>query len=387
MDFDYTPKQRKIYETVGELGRTRFAARAADYDARAVTPVENLKDLVDAGYAAAALSEEIGGLGGGALGKDPLASLLVVEQTARYCLSTAQCIHIHYNASHRIEQIGSPAQRKRLLGPVVEEGKFVNSTGSEPGRTARGLYNLQTVAEKVPGGWRVNGVKNYATLADTVHYNTIAAVAKDTPPPGGHLMLALPQGVEGLTIEPGSWDPIGMRAAVSPVLTLKDVFVPERDQLGELGESAKGRWQAKSHLSFAAQYIGGAEGVFDLLTEYLPRRGTAGDGYTQLRLGEIRIAIDAARWLTYRAAWLWARDIAAAELFSMNAKHQAIAAAVLAVERGAQIAGSSALDAGSALSRFIRDLRYQTLHENYDKTAATIGKYHLGQAYDVTSRL
>ncbi|GAA4328092.1 hypothetical protein GCM10023144_13520 [Pigmentiphaga soli] len=91
MDFDCTPRQREIYETVGELGRTRFAARAADYDAKAATPLENLKDLVAAGYGAAALSEEIGGLGGGALDKDPLVSLLVVEQTARYCLSTAQC--------------------------------------------------------------------------------------------------------------------------------------------------------------------------------------------------------------------------------------------------------------------------------------------------------
>lgn len=387
MNFDYTPKQLKIYNTVGELGRTRFALRAADLDAKATSPAENLQDLVDAGYGAASLSEEIGGLGGGALGADPLASLLVVEQTARYCLSTAQSIHIHYNASHRIERIGNAEQRERLLGPVVHAGKFVNSTGSEPGRTARGLYNLQTVAEKVPGGWLVNGEKNYATLADLVHYNTIAAIAKDTPPPAGHLMLALPQGVGGLTIEPGSWNPIGMRGAFSPVLKLKDVFVPDRDQLGELGESAKGRWQAKSHLSFAAQYIGGAEGVFDLLKDYLPKRGTAGDSYTQLRIGELRIAIDAARWLTYRAAWLWTRDIVAAELFSMNAKHQAISAAVMAIDRGAQVAGSSALNADSDLSRVIRDLRYQTLHENYDKTAATIGKYHLGEAYDVTARL
>lgn len=387
MDFSYTKKQRNIYETVGALGRENFARRAAEYDRLAITPVDNLQDLVDAGYAAASLREEIGGLGGGALGTDPLASLLVVEQTARYCLSTAQCIHIHYNASHRIDVIGNEEQRERLLGPVVESGKFLNSTGSEPGRTARGLYNLQTVADKVDGGWLVTGVKNYATLADVVHYNTLAGVARDVPAPDGHLMFAIPQGAPGFSIEPESWDPLGMRASYSPVLRLKEVFVPDRDVLGAPGESSKGRWQAKSHLSFAAQYIGGAEGLFDLLTEYLPKRGTAGDSYTQMRVGEIRIAIDAARWLTYRAAWLWRQDPEAAELFSMNAKHQAIAAAVLAMDRGCQIAGSSALAADSALARVVRDLRYQTLHENYDKTAATVGKAHLGQAYDVTSRL
>lgn len=179
-----------------------------------------------------------------------------------------------------------------------------------------------------------------------------------------------------------------MRGAFSPVLVLKDCFVADDDQLGAAGESPRGRWQAKSHLSFAAQYLGGAEGIFDYLVDYLPRRGTAGDSYTQLRLGQIRIAIDAARWLVYRAAWLWQqKDIGAAELFSMNAKYQALTAAVEISDKAAQIAGSSALLGDSPLARFIRDLRFQTLHENVDKTAATVGRFHLGQSYDVTSRL
>ncbi|MEC5386434.1 acyl-CoA dehydrogenase family protein [Uliginosibacterium sp. H3] len=387
MDFSFSKKHQEVYEVVGALGREKFAKRAQQYEAATGSPVENMKDLFDAGVAGASLREDIGGLGGGALGTDPLVSLLVVEQTARYCLSTAQCIHIHYNASHRVDQIGTPEQRERLIRPIIEKGVWLNSTGSEPGRTARGLYNLQTTAEKVDGGWVLNGVKNYATLADIVHYNTLSTIIKDVPPPDGHISFAIPQGAPGLTIEKGSWNPLGMRGAFSPVLVLKDLFVEDKNVLGGPGESAKGKWQAKSHLSFAAQYIGGSEGVFDILKDYLPKRGTAGDSYTQLRMGQIRIAIDSARWLVYRAAWLWPKDVAAAELFSMNAKYQALGAAVKTIELASQIAGSSALDADSALSRFIRDLRYQTLHENTDKTAATVGKYHLGQSYDVTSRL
>lgn len=388
MDFALTKKHREVYETVGALGREHFAKRAAHHDRTAQTPVQNLRDLFEAGLLGAALREEIGGLGGGALGTDPLVSLLVVEQTARYCVSTAQCVHIHYNSSHRIDQIGNEEQRERLLRPIVEQGALLNSTASEPGRTARGLYALQTEAEKVAGGWVLNGVKNYATLADAVHYNTLSAVIKNQKAPEGHISFAIPQGAPGLTIEPGSWDPIGMRGAFSPNLILKDCFVPDKDTLGTPGETPRGRWQAKSHLSFAAQYIGGSEGIFDYLKEYLPRRGTAGESYTQLRMGEICIAIDAARWLVYRAAWLWQqKQIAEAELFSMNAKYQALQTAILVMDKAAQIAGSSALLGDSPLARFIRDLRFQTLHENLDKTAATLGKYHLGQNYDVTSRL
>jgi alkylation response protein AidB-like acyl-CoA dehydrogenase len=71
----------------------------------------------------------------------------------------------------------------------------------------------------------------------------------------------------------------------------------------------------------------------------------------------------------------------------MLAKYRAIDAAVEVMDKAVQIAGSSALHADSVLSRLVRDLRVQTLHENLDKTAATIGRAHLGQSYDTTARL
>ena len=57
------------------------------------------------------------------------------------------------------------------------------------------------------------------------------------------------------------------------------------------------------------------------------------------------------------------------------------------MDKAAQIAGSSAFMADAPLARMFRDLRVQTLHENIDKSAATIGKYHLGQEFDTTARL
>ena len=71
----------------------------------------------------------------------------------------------------------------------------------------------------------------------------------------------------------------------------------------------------------------------------------------------------------------------------MLAKHRAIENAVIVMDKAAQIAGSSAFMADSPLALKFRDLRIQTLHENIDKSAATLGKYHLGQSYDVTARL
>lgn len=388
MNFELSAQQKKVYNTVGELGRGKFAARAARADQEAKTPMDNMRDFRDAGLLAMTVAEERGGMGSGCAGKDPLLYLLAVEQTARYCMSTAQCIHIHSHGAHYVDQVGTPKQRKDIIGRVVEEGALLNATGSEPGRTSRGQYNLITIADRVEGGYKISGLKNYATLGDVVDYNIIFAGIRDKPGADGHLGVAIPKENKGVKVVDGSWNPIGMRGAASPTLRLEDCIVSDDYVLGPPGYYPKEKWQARFHLSFAAQYLGGSEGIFDLVKEYLPKRGIAGDSYAQLRLGEMRVGIDSVRWMIYRAAWLWTRDSRQeAELFSMAAKHRAIENAVMVMDKAAQIAGSSVFWADTPMSRFFRDMRIHTLHENLDKTAATLGKFHLGQEFDTTARL
>jgi alkylation response protein AidB-like acyl-CoA dehydrogenase len=386
MEFQLSAKHQKVYDTVGSLAREKFVPRAAKADQEARTPVENLRDFRDAGLLGMTVSEELGG--SGCAGKDPLLYLLAVEQTARYCMSTAQCLHIHCHGAHYVDNVGTKKQREHILGEVIGKGALLNATGSEPGRTSRGLYSLVTIADRVANGYRISGLKNYATLGDVVDYNIIFAGIRDKTGADGHLGVAVPKNAPGLTVVEGSWNPIGMRGAASPTLKLDDCFVSDDHVLGEPGIYPRERWQARFHLSFAAQYLGGSEGIFDILTDYLPKRGTAGDSYTQLRLGEIRVGIDSVRWLIYRAAWLWTQsDRVGAELFSLVAKHRALENAVQVMDKAAQIAGSSAFWADSPMSRFYRDMRIHTLHENLDKTAATLGKFHLGQPFDTTARL
>lgn len=388
MNFDFSPRHREVYEEVGRLGREVFAVRAAAHDAEASLPLDNLRDLSDLGLLKLTISRDLGGEDSGARGSDPLLYLLAVEQTARYCPSTGQCLHIHSHGAHYVNHVGTPEQRREILGRVVEEQALLNATGSEPGRSARGLYGLTTLADRVQGGYVVNGLKNYATLAEAAAYNIVFALLKENRSADGHLGVAIPQGAEGFSVVPGSWDPIGMRGAVSPQIRLDNVFVADGHVLGSPGTNPRERWQAKFHLGFAAQYLGAAQGIFDELRAYLPTRGTTADPYAQLRFGEIRVAIESARWMVYRSAWLWTQgDEPRAELYAMEAKHRTITAAVEVMDKAAAIAGSSAFLDNSALARFYRDLRFHTLHENVDRTAATIGQAYLGEAFDTTARL
>ena len=388
MNFDFSKAQQEVYELVGYLAREHFAARAAASDRDRTLPLANLRDFFANGLLGLTIAQERGGLGSGVMGRDPALYLLAIEQTARVDLSTAHCLHIHLHATHLIDQVGTDAQRAALLRPVIERGALVGAGGSEPGRTARGIYAVATSAQPLRDGVVLNGRKNYATLAEVADFMIVFATLKGHPPGGGHIGVAVPAGTPGCAIVPDTWNPVGMRAAVSPDLSLDNCYVDGGLVLGEPGTYPRERWQARHYLSLSAQYLGACEGIFDFLTAYLPQRGTAGESYTQLRLGEIRALIDAARWLIYRAAWLWAQgDLQQAELFSLVAKHHATRNAAEVMDKAAQIAGSHALMETEPLARMMRDLRIHTLHSNLDKTAATIGKYHLGQDFDTTDRL
>ena len=388
MNFNFSQAQQDLYELVGYMAREHFAPRSAESDRTGTLPLENLRDFHAHGLLGLTIARERGGLGSGVMGEDPALYLLAIEQTARVDLSTAHCLHIHLHACHLIDQAGTAQQRKALLGPVIERGALIGAVGSEPGRTARGVYVFNTTAQPIRDGYVLNGRKNYATLAEVADYMIVFATLKGAEPNEGHVGIAVPRGTEGLTVVPDTWNPIGMRSAVSPDLLLEQCFVAAAQLIGTPGLYPRERWQARHYLSLSAQYLGACEGIFDSLTDYLPRRGTAGETYTQLRLGEMRVVIDSVRWLVYRAAWLWTQgDLQQAELFSLVARHQATLCATVVMDKGAQIAGSHALTGSGLFARMMRDLRIHTLHSSIDKSAATIGKYHLGQSFDTGDRL
>jgi alkylation response protein AidB-like acyl-CoA dehydrogenase len=305
MNFNFSQSQQDLYELVGYMAREHFAPRAAASDLAGTLPLENFRDLQAHGLLGLTIARDRGGLGSGVMGADPALYLLAIEQVARVDLATAHCLHIHLHACHLIDQAGTAAQRQTLLGPVIQRGALIGAVGSEPGRTARGIYVFSTTAQPIRDGYVLNGRKNYATLAGLAEHMIVFATLKGASPSEGHVGLAVPRGAEGMTVVADTWDPIGMRAAVSPDIVLEQCFVAATQLIGSPGIYSRERWQARHYLSLSAQYLGACEGLFDSLTEYLPQRGTAGETYTQLRLGEMRVLIDSVRWLVYRAAWLW----------------------------------------------------------------------------------
>jgi alkylation response protein AidB-like acyl-CoA dehydrogenase len=386
MNFSLSAEQARVQTLSRELARDAFAGRSARYDLQAQVPADNLADLRSHGLLGLVIGRDIGGAGGGIQGDDPLAYLLALEQIAQVCLATSHCLQVHCHAAHYIDQTGTQGQRESILGDVIVNGALMTTLGSEPGRTARGARN-QTTARPVSGGWQLNGVKNYATLASASKYLLVLADCEtDGLPsvvgPTGEVYLqnervALAVDVQspGVSFVEGSWDPLGMRAAVSPTVKFEHCTVSWAYTIGASNTHFAGHWSVKADLGFAAQYVGAAEGILQSAYAAINRRGTADDAHVQRHVGRLRFAIDGARGLLYRAAWLWTQgDEGAAAQASLGAKHQAIDVAQQLLDVAVQIVGPSHFGAASDLARQYRDLRFLTMREHLDRTAAQVGK-------------
>src|SRR5262245_44355005 len=316
---DVTQDQRRLVELVRELGQERFAARAHRYDAEASFPFENYADLRAAGLLALTIPERHGGIGA-----DYQTYALVSAELGRWCSATALTFNMHACTMLWSSQMAADlpmsdeerAQHERrsarIYKRVVEGGAIFAQPFSEPDSSAAaGQAPFGTTARKVDGGWRVNGVKHFASLAGAAHYYGllcteetpgVAPNVKDT------LYLAVPADAPGAEIT-GPWDPLGMRGTVSRTLRFTDVFVADDDMVMPRGlyYQAALRWP-HMFMTLCPTYLGIAQAAFDFTVAYLrgevagaPGPGLRNSPSKQLAVGEMRVKLEQAKALFHWA--------------------------------------------------------------------------------------
>lgn len=320
MDFELTARQRELIGIARELGRDKFAPRAAEYDLDARFPTENYVDLREAGFYGLVIPERYGGLGA-----DYATYALVSAEIGRWCGATALTFNMHSATmmwSSRMaddlemteeERVTHERRRSAIYAQVIGEGKLFAQPFSEPNSAAAsGKAPFGTTARKVDGGWLVNGMKHFASLSGSADYygvlcteerEGVEASVRDT------LYLGVAGDSDGFEVT-GSWDPVGMRATVSRSLIMKDVFVPDDFQLMPRGAYYKAalNWP-HMFMTLCPTYMGIAEAAFAFTIGYLrgevegaPPAGSARHSPgKQMAVAEMRIKLEQARALFARA--------------------------------------------------------------------------------------
>ncbi|HEY2167220.1 MAG TPA: acyl-CoA dehydrogenase family protein, partial [Jatrophihabitantaceae bacterium] len=227
----------------------------------------------------------------------------------------------------------------------------------------------KTRAQLADGSWIINGAKAFITNSGTDITSVITITARTGPDEISTIMV--PAGTPGLTVEPG-YDKLGWHMADTHGLSFDDCRVPAENLLGARGNGFRQFLAVldDGRIAIAALAVGLAQACLDHSRRYALERHTFGApiGSRQavaFSLSDLAVSVDAARLLTYKAAWLKdaGRPTAQVKQAAAVAKLYASEAAVAAARTATQIFGGNGFMEEFPVARFYRDAKILEIGE------------------------
>ena len=380
MDFDLTPEQEDLRSVVRRFADEVVAPAAEEHDREETFPIEVVKQMGELGFFGLTMPEEFGGSGAGAV-----SNCLMLEELGRADQSVAVTVSVSGGlAGGMIATLGTQAQKETWL-PRLATGEILASFAlTEPGGGSDAAA-AKTTARLEDGTWILDGSKSFITNSGTpiTGVHVVAAATERGGGAHGLSSILVPAGTEGLTVGP-PYRKMGWHASDTHELSFVDCRVPEENLLGERG---RGFSQALSSLvggriSIAAIAVGLAQACLDHSVAYATEREAFGRpvGGFQLiqgKIADMRAAVESARLLTYRAAWL--RDqgrphVAEAAL----AKLVSSEAAVACTREAVQVHGGYGYIEEFPVARLYRDAKVLEIGEGTSEIQRLIIAKDLG---------
>lgn len=285
-DLNLSDLQKRIINIAGKIGREKIAPRAAEIDREARNPLENYDDLRKSGIHRMCVPERFGGLG-----HDYATYMMVSSELGRHCGATALSFNMHASTTlwigDMLDGLDLSQEQKEEMeslraihyNRIVNDGALYAQTFSEGNLAAAGKVPFGTTAKKVDGGWLLNGRKIFASLSGAAtHYGILCTEEKPELRSLDTMYIAVPTNSSGFSIS-GEWDPLGMRGTVSRNLIMKDVFVPDSEQLMPRGTYHLAALNIPHmFLTLSATYVGIAQGAYDFTVKYLRGEYTEAPG-------------------------------------------------------------------------------------------------------------
>jgi butyryl-CoA dehydrogenase len=326
MDILLKEEHHQVRETARKFADEVVAPRARELDEREEFPADIVKQMAELGFMGLPYPEEYGGAG-----LDMLAYAIAVEEIARACGSTAITLAAHVSLGcGPVAQNGTEEQKRRFLTPMAR-GEAIGAFGlTEPG-AGSDAAGTRTRAEKVEGGWRVNGEKIYITNGSVAKYVTFTARTEPGKGTRGISAFILETSTPGFRVGKRE-KKMGLRGSDTVAIAFEDCFVPEENLIGDPSGGFKTfmRTLTGGRISIGALALGLAQGAYEHSVRYAKQRHQFGQPIAsfqaiQFMLADMAMRIDAARLLVYRAAVLkdagqeHVKEAAMAKLFASEA--------------------------------------------------------------------
>ncbi|WP_128476001.1 acyl-CoA dehydrogenase family protein [Halorussus pelagicus] len=383
MDFALSDEQKQIREEVRRFAENEVAPVAKEYDVEEKYPHEVMDKAAEMGMLGSIIPMEYGGAG-----YNNLESAIITEELFAVDPGIGLCITSASFGAHAVMEYGTEDQKERFLSPIAEGDAIMGAAISEPD-TGSDVSSVSTSAEKDGDEWILNGNKMWITNGSVGDYYVVLCQT-DPDADGrynGFSQIVVEADRDGFESEKITGK-LGIRSSDTAELILNDVRVPEENLVGTRGMGFLQQMQFfdETRTAVAAQGVGIAKGASEAALNYAEEREQFGREIgefqaIQHKLSEMHTETEAARNLTYKAAWSVDQGEDITKLASM-AKEFASRVAVDVANEAVQIHGGAGFVNDFPVERFYRDAKITQIYEGTTEIQKNIiARELLGKGY------
>jgi acyl-CoA dehydrogenase len=362
VSFALTEEQVALRDLAHEFAEKEIRPKAAEYDERSTHPADVIEKAHEVGLMNPHIPEEYGGLG-----LSIFDGMLIGEELSWGCSGIAVSIVANMLGSAPIVLAGTDEQKRKWLPPLVESPLLCSFALTEP-NAGSDVSGIQTTAVREDDEYVLNGSKMFITNAGHAAWIVVFASTDRSLGHRGLSAFVVPTDLAGVTIEK-HLDKMGQRATDTSALAFQDVRVPAESRLGEEGEGFKIAMRTLDHTrpGTAAGAVGVARAAYEHSVEYSRERVQFGQPIAMNQgvnflIADMAAEIEAARLLTWQAAWLLDQG-KRATLQSSFAKRFASDTAMKVTTDAVQIFGGYGYIKEYPVEKLMRDAKLFQIYE------------------------
>ena len=363
LEYFLTEEQKTIKSLARRIAEERILPVRAELDEKEEFPWAIMKDLADADMFRVFIPEEYEGLGGGCF-----ELCLVVEELSRVCSAVAISYAATALGCFTLTEYGTEAQKQKYLPDIASGRKLAAFALTEP-TAGSDASAIKTTAEKVDGGYTLNGTKQFITNGGEAEIYTVIALTDKTKGARGASALLVEKDTPGFSFGKKE-KKMGIRASSTRELIFRNCLIPEDNLIGKEGAGfiLTMKLFDKSRPGIGAQAVGLAQGALEAAVDYTRQRIQFGQPLISLPvvqdiLANMATQVEAARALVYAAARTvdsgakkFTEESAMAKVFASDIAMKVTTDAV-------QICGGAGYMRDYPLEKMMRDAKITQIYE------------------------
>lgn len=371
MDFALSEEQRAFQETARTFAREEMMPFAREWDESEIFPVETLRKAAALGFGGVYVNEDVGGAA-----LSSLDAVLIYEELAQGCTSTAAYVSIHNMAAWMIDRFGNEAQRRRFLPKLCTMEQFASYCLTEP-EAGSDAAALATRAVRDGDHYVVDGAKAFISGAGTSDLY-VCMVRTGGTGPKGISCLVVEKGMPGLSFG-AKEKKLGWHSQPTAMVNFDHCRVPLENRIGAEGQgfSIAMAGLDGGRLGIGACSLGGAQFCLARTIDYMRERKQFGTRLADFQALRFRLAdfvteLEAARLMLYRAARAVADNEPGSTRLAAMAKRLATDTGYDVVNGCLQLHGGYGYLRDHPIERVLRDVRVHQILEGTNEVMRLI---------------